>query len=315
MKTVAIDNNNKICLKPVKHRYTGPRPFPSTQFIGNLGRVSPQLSPQFEKFGSLWGYANAVTSCIAAQCKFGPQKAIVLCADRRIDYGTYHAAHEKGWKVMLAGAGWMALMSGPTSRCHALLSLYWSYLNNHPPLTEASVWSELQAPLNEYKSRLRTGGFPSGKSIELILTGFIEGSPYMFKVAATDSPDDEIFHCHQGYACIGSGYFLAQYSLMNRLYQSMMDIDEVLYYVYEAKRWSELETGVNKNTTIFIQRAGEKPAEVILNPLQPDGIKHLRRLYRRFGPQPYRADYVPLDKLLVVTPANSPDPQHPKADQ
>ena len=208
----------------------------------------------------------------------------------------------------------MALIAGPTSRCHALLRLYWRHLVDHPALTPENVWREMQAPLNQYKDELRLGRFPLGRSIQLILAGFIEGMPYTFSITTTDSPNDEVAHCPEGYACIGSGYALAQYSLMNRTHNSTMNIDEVLYYVYEAKRWSELETGVNKNTSIMIQRDGDKPASVVINPLQPDGLNHLRRLYRRFGPQPYRAEYVPLDEILAVTPVTPPDPPHPITD-
>ena len=259
-------------------------------------------------------YPISMTSCIAASCRYGSaDSAIVLCSDRRVDYGSGYAANEAAWKISAAGPGWMALMAGPTSRCKALLSLYWRHLIETPPLTDENAWSEMQIPLNRYKESLRSHKFPGDKSIELLLTGFIGGCPRIFKVAVTESDDDEAYDAGD-FACIGSGSSLSHGSLMNRIPNSSMQADEALYYVYEAKRWSELETGVNKHTAILIQRVGQSADGMIIERLRTGGQKRLADMYRRFGPQRFQSDRTAMSDIFFLTPEGEPYPQPPTGD-
>ena len=231
------------------------------------------------------GYPKAMTLCIAAHCKFESQDAIVLCSDRRIDYGVGLGAHEKGWKFSFAGPGWSALMSGTPSRCEALLSLYRKHLQNLT-LDETNAWQEMQVPLTEYKQVLKSKSFPSGRPVELLINGFLQGSACTFRVCATEEPEDEAFAV-DGFGCAGSGATLAHYSMLFRGFSNTMGLHEALYYVFEAKKWSEMETGVNKETILCVQVPAPKPNDIVFRFLETDALRVLKKLHKRLGPQPF----------------------------
>ena len=107
-----------------------------------------------------------------------------------------------------------------------------------------------------------------------------------FRVCATEESDDEAFTV-DGFGCVGSGATLAHYSLLFRSFSNTMGLHEALYYVYEAKKWSEMETGVNKQAILCVQVPAPKPNDIVFRFLETDALRVLKKMHKRLGPQPF----------------------------
>jgi hypothetical protein len=246
-------------------------------------------------------YARAMTCCIAAHClEDGDKPRIILCMDRRMDYGAGVGAHEMGWKFHLAGPGWSALIAGSVHQCHALLSLYRDHLGK-TIVTGKNVWREMQVPLADFKKDILSEGFSQEDSVELLISGFVERQPMVFYVICQKQEESRAVQNVvqvDAFECIGSGSSLAQNSLLYRECGETTELLEALYYVYEAKRWSELDTSVNKRTVIIIQDPSDKGDAVALRHVSPSGMDILSDMFVIFGPQPYFKGPVTLRDLL-----------------
>lgn len=260
-------------------------------------------------------YPCAVTVCIAAICSEGERELIILCSDRKVSYGEGSGSAEIGFKLGLAGAGWGAMTAGATSETNRILSFYRKHLSS-VVLSENNFRTEIATALGSYRqwlaneyvtnwyfttmekllqakpsSRLgkdREQILKEARSIEfdeqLILSGYVEGIPYLFTVAHSGVVE------HRHFACIGTGGWLSQASLLHREYISGTNINEALYLVYEAKKFSEKDDHVGPETLILVQEPPAnslKPA-LTIRTVSRCGIAHLEEQYRTFGLQPYR---------------------------
>ncbi len=176
------------------------------------------------------------------------------------------------------------------------MSLYQKRLQ-HRIMEEHNVWQEMQIPIADYKKAITACSFPPSDPVQLLISGFINDIPYTFNASVADTDRDQAFSV-ENFGCIGSGSHLAHYSLLNRCCTDTMNVQQVLYCVYEAKRWSELETGVGKSTFMCIQTPSSEPNGMILKPIHPEGLEALDTMYRRLGPQSYDPGTVALRDIL-----------------
>lgn len=85
--------------------------------------------------------------------------------------------------------------------------------------------------------------------VAFIVSGFASAMPLIFE-----------FNTYQGLrlcdelAVVGSGQYLAQAILMRRQHSEYHTRDQVIYEVFEAKKWAEAEPHVGKATVLCIQR-------------------------------------------------------------
>jgi 20S proteasome alpha/beta subunit len=215
-----------------------------------------------------WVYAiNPVadTICIAGVCQHKNEPRVILCSDKRVE--SDFSGTDTVSKFRHIGDGWWAAMSGGTGSAQLLSDLYRFTLGEKTAkLTVSQVEAKLlrcaqirkRQLANElsysrfgisYNYILKHGKeqFPEdilkqfmldvqqiGLGCDLIITGMLEGSPRLYYVGhdATVMPIE-------GSLCVGSGYTLASAALNERRYSKHMDLFEALYYVYEAKRFSE----------------------------------------------------------------------------
>jgi hypothetical protein len=238
-----------------------------------------------------------------------------LCSDRKLSYGDGQASSETGFKFTLAGGGWAALIAGPTSDAEMLASFFRNHLES-AVLREDNYRVELNTALVKYREwvadqyirktffttleKLLAAKSENGLGKEkdrilkeaaeiafpeqLIISGFIQRVPHLAVVSwegITENPH---------FACIGSGAWLAQAILNHREYTLGIDIDQAMYLIYEAKKFSEKENAVGEATIIFVQETPLSSADrsVTLRPVSRYGLLHLEEQYRRFGLQKYK---------------------------
>jgi len=238
------------------------------QVVGNPPK--PKREPLTVKIK----YAVGVTVCIAAVCSEGEKELIVLCSDRRISYGVGIGGAEIGFKLGLAGPGWAAMIAGTMSNAQRLLSFYRNHLNS-VALTESNVRTEMDVPLIRYRDWLANRSRIAPDLVkfdeQLILSGYVEEMPFLFMVSC-EGVDE-----HRHFAVIGTGSWLAQAALLQREYTSATDVEEALYLVYEAKKFSEKDDYVGKRTMILVQESPLNPTNpaVTVRTVSLDGLRHL----------------------------------------
>ena|SRR6266481_2689188 len=107
---------------------------------------------------------------------------------------------------------------------------------------------------------------------ELIVVGYLSGSPRIFKVSG-----DLVWSCDD-FAVIGSGTYIAESTLSIRGQSSFTNLETTIYSVYEAKRMAENVLTVGKKTILFILRPGSG-----MTSLTDTGFKALNELMNQFA--------------------------------
>ena len=246
--------------------------------------------------------------CIAAVAEGGTSDPkLVLCADTRIEIGDFVGA-DTGFKIAAIGSKWMALMAGSLACAREAVD---AYRASPPPTTSEnnaldrlkSSNAELKRRKTEEHIRLKWGmsyddfllkgrqSIPEdlyhatwreiealGFGCELIVAGF------------TAHHEACIFSCDNAngvnvcehFAAIGSGAWIAQAALYQRGCERRMPVDEVLYYVYEAKRLSEIAPGVGKLSHLGVTGDSEKGLIPRLQPIHPKSpeLRSLEKMYK-----------------------------------
>jgi hypothetical protein len=123
---------------------------------------------------------------------------------------------------------------------------------------------------------------------EILVAGFIGESPHLYGIW-NDCAVRRIYT----FEAVGSGATIARSVLRQRGFVSAMSLDEAAYYVWEAKRFSEIAPGVGAQTDFEV-----------LSPDGKMGLQHaairptLDGAYRKFGLQKYIRD----DQLQACFP-------------
>jgi 20S proteasome alpha/beta subunit len=253
-------NNYKGLISNQHHAVPGRLTLPNKKsYCGDFG-VPPLKHRRYP-------WDTDVTICIAAIADWWHDPKIVLCSDTRIEMQDFASANT-GNKLGRIAKHWLALLAGNLPHAKELVTYYQDHLANEPESSEVSeTISQFRIPpQNMKKARIKqhlqmkwgmsyddftTKGnhaIPQDlyqatwreiESIqlqcELILAGFIGTRAHLF------SYDDQfdVVHCEH-FATIGSGSWIAKAVLFQRGCHGQMSLEEVVYYVYEAKRLSEI---------------------------------------------------------------------------
>jgi hypothetical protein len=230
---------------------------------------------------------------------------IVLCADMKV--GTWAAKAEIGFKLRWGRANWPAMISGEMSRAIDLVKTFSAHLNS----VELNSWNVIDAMRtagNIFREKLadeivrrnlsvsydylikNKSKFPAAKVLEtytqigqidseaeLIVTGFVEGEPYIFVVER-----DCTVTQRENFACVGTGAYIAEPALYQRRQNRSATLARTLYHAYEAKKLGEIAEGVGEMTVMFAI-APPKNIEIRYLALARDQMKFLEEKYNEFG--------------------------------
>lgn len=211
-----------------------------------------------------------MTVCIAGICLDRDFPRFLFCSDQRIE--TEEAGGDVCLKMDHAGDGWFAMIAGITAKGRDLVAvcrralmdrthlmdsadivskvlecahvqkriLAENYIRSQ--LGESYDWlleqGHLKLPENHF-SELLTGVRSITLGCQILLAGFVsENHPLLLTI---DS--DGTVYREESFAVIGTGGATAQASLFRRKYRGFMPIDEAAYYIYEAKKFSEVAPG------------------------------------------------------------------------
>jgi hypothetical protein len=255
----------------------------------------------------------ADTVCIAGICFDKGSPRFVLCSDQRIE--TDQAGGEVCLKLDHAGDGFLAMIAGNTARardlaavCHKALMDRTHTMDSADFVAEISkcanaqkrvladnyVHSQLGVSydyLLEYgRSRFPQHHFDeiiSGVRLidlacQLILAGFIGGNPFLFTIDR-----DCAIYRDESFAVIGSGTPVAQASLFRRGYRGYMPIEEAAYYIFEAKKFSEVSPGVGSRTDMAVVKKSKKTGFTNWQAVSPFYMTRLENEHKQFGLRDY----------------------------
>lgn len=266
-------------------------------------------------------WEKLMTVGIAGICFDGPKSRIILCTDKRLENAD--AGGDVGFKFGHAGDGWLALIAGNISTARDFINTYRFAMGGKTKgLNDAQIDAKIRACARSQRRRMinshvysRLGvtysyflkhgaqAFPEDVfrqvaydiqnpqtfehlACELILAGFNnDGHPYLYKVHS-----DGTASIAEAFACVGTGATIASAALFQRKYVAQVDSKQALYYMYEAKRLSEVAPGVGHETKMWITRhfplpdtgTGSQNLE-----LSPANISMLEKHYLKCGLQPY----------------------------
>jgi len=263
-----------------------------------------------------------MTLCIAAaaQSKDGDPQ-IVLCSDELVTTGTASSQTEVK-RQKLGRSPFVAMFSGVISEARELLSAYEDYLDKLSSYADLSVddWmTHLREPLRLHKKdkvndltrrrlALTYEQFMTRKTqaqrpdqlftavsreideltieVDLLFATFLGGAdrrPLIFRERL------EQVENHENFACIGIGAEAADQALHRRELVNVLPLPWVLYYVYEAKKMSELAPAVGRRTSIEVMvpvGSGEPSPSYRSRHVTLEGLDFLESQYKRYGPQP-----------------------------
>ncbi len=106
----------------------------------------------------------------------------------------------------------------------------------------------------------------------ILLSGVDESGAHIYRVE--DPGGSECFDSI-GFNAIGIGQDHAVLSLISNKYTIKMNLNESIYFVYEAKKKSEIAPGVGKETDIFIIK------DENIEQLSKEKIKELEKIYEK----------------------------------
>lgn len=256
---------------------------------------------------------DRVTVCIGAICETTQthrrHPKIILCTDTRLSISGF-TSFDAGIKISWVSPGILGLMADDPSHAKDLFRQYYEHFvlsGKAEPFTLSNWADELRKPVTQYKLKLideyfqrrwgvtydeylngRLNVLPANTldtiareldaltlQCQAILAVFPMGTPKLLIVM-----EDATVVESAPFAVIGSGAWIANAALCHRQYGDFLDLSQALYYVYEAKKLSEAEGHVGKNTHIFVYDGQE------LSFITPAAIDLLDAWFVKFGPQP-----------------------------
>jgi hypothetical protein len=277
----------------------------------------------------------------------GKDPRILFCSDRRI--GTESAGGDVCLKWDHAGDGWMAMLSGTVAKARSLAGACRKILMDRTDdMGTADIEAELTKVAHLQRRVLVENYIQSQLSIDydyflqhgheqlpevqyvdlayairsidlgcsLIIAGFVKVGPVIFTIGQDGSVSRM-----EAFAAIGCGALAAEESLYRREYQGHLPISQAAYYLYEAKRMSEVSGDVGKSTNIGIF-GKSRPGFIRWKMLDPIATAMLDGQYKRFGPQEYDGNQIQwvglpfrIKEYQPALEATTDDPQSPPASQ
>ena len=247
-----------------------------------------------------------MTVCIGGICSARTEPRIVLCSERRLEDET--SGSDVGLKWYPAGKGFWALISGGDfglgleqaevikrhidsvaiqSRsiaeelriCAATLKrrALDEFTMDRQGLTYQYILDEGTKKLpRDIHRNILYDAQKIGIKNDFLIAGFIGDEPHLLLMDRCG-----VVRQSEVFASVGSGAPIAMAALRQRGFKSSMSVDEAIYYIWEAKRLSEIAPGVGRKTDIGILIPGD------LRLPSPFVIPELDEAYKRFGLQKF----------------------------
>jgi 20S proteasome alpha/beta subunit len=253
--------------------------------------------PLLPKRKPLYPSQEDMTICIAAICRAYGNDVVVLCSDNRLDQGDL-GAQEAGAKLAKLGWNWAAMMAGDWDTVRELVpAMKKAFVRNGIVKTKSALIRMTQRAATAFATSVLC---PQSVRCELLITGFIDDEPIMLLVWI----DDKVAWTklvHDFYA-IGEGHAAALYILKHRKQNPLRStLEETVYHVYEAKKFSEIIKTVGQTTRLAIhsalseQQATQDKWKLALFTLTAKGETRLEECRLRFGLQPINIEPFPGD--------------------
>lgn len=275
--------------------------------------------PPFRRSLRYTGHAMSHTVCIAASCLDPTTKRLfaILCSDSRIEFegiGSMKAGH----KAVTVVPGVSLMLAGSIPKAKEMIDRHRKHLLGVDPtrvkndavglLTEvldeqnrADLGAYLSANFGityeNYKNRSPEEqqsymyGFGQWKdSCELIVLWLGKGFVRIFTVT------DRVLEM-RCFAAIGIGAGVAAASLAGRNYGTSHDLQEAVYYVYEAKKASDIVPGVGEDTHLSILEFNYSAQKNVIYNLNNSELAVLQKQYEQIGKPRVFAD---LDKSIAL---------------
>jgi hypothetical protein len=242
--------------------------------------------------------------CIAAASILNNDHLLIFCMDMMAS--TDFSSAETTWKWSPLVGNFYALIAGTISTAREITSLCRAELVGAENDNINGILNRLRRAIGGYKLRFAEA-YVQGRlgisydefrrkgrnalpdelfrelsyeiknhfsNAELIVAGFLETKPIVFKISA-----DSVWFC-EDFAVIGSGTQIAEAALFNREQTFTRGKNQSLYCVYEAKKLAEKAPGVGKKTNLYIVHP-DRSVDAVL----PPGFQVLDAHFERFAPR------------------------------
>lgn len=215
-----------------------------------------------------------MTLCIAALANDRTEPKIVLCSDQLL--GDEYQKTEMEFKSDIGFSDTLAAMySGPWEDYMNLKRTLKRKVDKIP-LTLDNYRQVLSDEWKEFDAIFRGDGKET--DAQCIVAGFLEGEPRIIRIQK-DGVDTMPF-C----VAIGIGGYHADTILSWRKITQFTNLEWVLYYVYEAKKFGELCSDVGKHTIMEVLSLDAK-GHFQIDLLRQSGFDILEEWFKRFRPQ------------------------------
>jgi hypothetical protein len=228
-------------------------------------------------------YARAMTVCIAALAKQRCRSVVVLCCDWQVGHDCASWEAPVKFEDCLAD-GLTALCAGTLEHARDYLRECKRALRQETSLTSLKLKEILRSTFQLLLGSLEKRG-KDGTDLQVYVSGFVEGEAVIIFADQSDAYEPP------PWSAIGTGAASAEGILNWRLKNSTPDpfssLSEVLYYVYEAKRFGETSPHVGPITEmIIVAPPRENSSQPCLQFVSPEHLAFLEREYKKFGPHP-----------------------------
>lgn len=219
-----------------------------------------------------------MTLCIAAHARSMDMKpSIVLCCDSLVTVGTGVSETARKYKLRFL-PGLACMFAGVDEHAQDLMRLYQTRLASYTP-SLADIKEQLWVGMKQFESDLQRREITlTPHDLRMLVAGFIDGQTEIIYVDQEKVFDVPIFQA------IGIGAESAQGILSWRNPAVHWVIGDVMYFLYEAKRISEVDPYVGKQTNMFVLEQSSR-GSLLAYEVVGTGYTFLEQQFERFGPQ------------------------------
>jgi hypothetical protein len=238
-----------------------------------------------------------MTLCIAALANDRSEPKIVLCSDQLL--GNEYQKTETEFKSDIGFSETLAAMfSGPWEDYMNLKRILMRRVNavtldlgNYREVLSEG-WKEFDAIFRENKET----------DVQCVVAGFLECEPVIIRVEKEGV--GRVPFC----AAIGIGGYHADTLLSWRKITQFTNLEWVLYYAYEAKKFGELCSGDVGERTIMEVLSLDVEGKFQIDLVRESGFEILEGWFKRFRPQPMtHLDRLPESALHRIKGAEEPN--------
>jgi hypothetical protein len=273
----------------------------------------PPLQRRKEMYDAHYGYKD-MTLCIGALAIDDEGlPCIVLCHDHMVAVDEFGSESEHKFRML--SKQMVVLFAGVPGHAKELGLIYQEYLSS-TVLKIETLAQQLKIPISDFKKNradsffgtkmgltyqeildngsrwfgetyqkeLLSGLADRPLGVELIIAGFVKEHPVLCRLSQSLGGE---LGLETNFAMIGSGAYTAEPTLHARNHTFSTPIDRAIYNVFEAKKLGESSPFVGSRVTMYVLRKPSSNHDNIdIQLITPDGIKHLERLFKKYGPKP-----------------------------